>query len=103
MKTTAHSKSPFLAVGLVLALLMGWLTVTCSDPADTATPDASVAADTDASGEAAYPEGPYGYEVDQVIADLGFHDPWTGETVYFHEWYQDPDVEVLMVVSTALW
>ena len=103
MKTEAHSKSSTLAVGLVLAVLMGWLTVTCSDPAETGTNDASVAADSDASGEAAYPDGPYGYEADQVIADLGFYDPWTGETVYFHEWYQDPDVQALMVVSTALW
>ncbi len=103
MKPKAHFNSSFLALALVIAVLIGWLTVACSDPADTQATDASVTADSDASSEVAYPDGPFGYEVDQVIADLGFYDPWTGETVYFHEWYQDPDVQTLMVVSTALW
>jgi hypothetical protein len=57
----------------------------------------------DLVAEAPYPDGPYGYTAGETVADLGFYDPGTGETLYLHQWYQDPKVKLLMLISTAAW
>jgi hypothetical protein len=51
----------------------------------------------------AYAPEPYGTVAEATIADFGFYDPTTEETVYLHQWYQDPKVKLLMIISTAAW
>ena len=83
-----------------------------SKPQDTA-PDGAVAdVQDDGSGVLdapveevgiAYAAEPYGTVAESTIADLGFYDPGTKETVFLHQWYQDPKVKLLMIISTAAW
>jgi len=57
----------------------------------------------DVSPSPAYPAGPYGVLMGEVIEDLGFYDPETEEMVQLNQWYQHPKVKLLMLVSTAAW
>lgn len=51
----------------------------------------------------AYPEGPYGTGYLDTIQDLEFFDPWTGATPRLSDYYQSPDVSVLLISSAAGW
>lgn len=99
----------------VLALLVGTL-MACDGGSDkpqdsapeiiTAADMADSAAPLDVGAEevaAAYPPGPFGTLKEATIADLGFLVPDTEETLFLHQWYQDPKVKLLMIVSTAAW
>jgi len=76
---------------------------------DTNAPDPDVPAKSDVPGEPdlavelTYPEGPYGTAKGDIIANLGFYDPVDEITVMLHQWYQDTDVKLLMLISTAGW
>ena len=51
----------------------------------------------------AYPEGPFGYGTGMVMADLDFYDPLTEGALWLNQWYQDPNVKLLMLLSTVGW
>ena len=89
-----------------------------SDQADgkSAVTDVQLAADTGSSQQTdasagspdvpttiAYPKGPYGNKVGDTVSDLDFYDPKTEESHFLYDWYQDPKVKMLMLISTALW
>jgi hypothetical protein len=98
------------------------LAAACDDGASNAPaapgPDTAVGADTnqaDVSDEPApppdvaveeeppYPPGPYGIEKWSIIANEGFFDPWTGETIRLSDYYGDPAVNGIVIVSAAGW
>lgn len=56
-----------------------------------------------ADAQPAWPEGPYGTEYLDVIANEGFYDPWTGETTRLSDYYGDPLVNGILIVSAAGW
>lgn len=58
---------------------------------------------TDEPPVTAYPEGPYGTGYLDTIQDLEFFDPWTGATPRLSDYYQSPDVSVLLISSAAGW
>ncbi len=51
----------------------------------------------------AYPEGPYGTKQGDTIANLSFWDPWEGRMVELAEFYNRPEVKMLVIVSGAGW
>lgn len=53
--------------------------------------------------EVRWPVGPYGMEYLDVIANEGFYDPWTGETIRLSDYYGDPLVNGILIVSAAGW
>ncbi len=67
------------------------------------TADDNLAVVPDLPPEVGYPPEPYGYTEGQTVADLSFYEPETGDTIHLHQWYQDPKVKLLMLVSTAAW
>lgn len=73
-------------------------------PEDTKTgdPDAAVEPEVPA-GPPPYPEGPYGYGTNDVIANLSFFHKLTGETVQLSDFYQHNFRRMVMIVSTAAW
>ena len=73
--------------------------------ADTSLPDTAPAEDAedDVAVAPAYPPGPYGVVMGEIIEDLGFYDPESEEMVHLHQWYQHPKIKLLMLVSTAAW
>ncbi len=75
-----------------------------SDVAATEVLDSTGPADLQA-GEvsAAYAPEPFGTVAEATIADFGFYDPDTDSKVYLHQWYQDPKIKLLMIISTAAW
>ena len=92
--------------------------IDATDPADTTDPTASadaadptvatnatdaIGTDTTVSVVPDYPEGPYGAEYLDTIADLGFYDPWYGVTVSMHEYYKSTDKRVIVLTSGAGW
>ena len=80
----------------MVLLVFGFLACgTASDGADTPSADVAV--------EWTYPEGPYGTAKDDIIDDLSFYEPVGEATVWLHQWYQDPKVRLLMIISTAGW
>jgi len=75
-------------------------------PDVTATDLLEVSAPEDVGNEeviAAYPPEPYGTVAEATIDDFGFFDPSNKETIYLHEWYQHPEIKLLMLISTAAW
>lgn len=70
-------------------------TASTDDAADTAEPDVPV--------EPAYPEGPYGLSKMDVIADIKFYSPSEKRWVYLHEYYNRPDVKLIIISSAAGW
>jgi hypothetical protein len=91
------------------------LQVACDSGSDTnqnGVPDIAAAEVVDTTAPAdlqtadvatAYAPEPYGTVAEATIGDFGFYDPTTEETVYLHQWYQDPKVKLLMIISTAAW
>jgi len=70
---------------------------------DTVEEDTTPAVDT-AEPVYPYPEGPYGgHYLDIIPPDLGFYEPWQDSWVYLRDFYQDPDVKVLVISSAAGW
>jgi len=53
--------------------------------------------------EPRWPEGPYGIGYMDVIANESFFDPFTGETVRLSDYYADPAVNGIVIVSAAGW
>ena len=64
--------------------------------ADTAPPD-------DVPAAVAYPEGPYGTGYIDIIDNLEFFDPWSGEVPRLSDYHNDPNVKVLLIASAAGW
>lgn len=50
-----------------------------------------------------YPEGPYGTDLDDVVADLKFWSPADGRWVFLHEFYGRSEVRLIMLSSGAGW
>jgi hypothetical protein len=50
-----------------------------------------------------YPKGPYGTEVGDVIANLRFWQPFEKRYVYLHEFYNRPEVSIVLVAHGAGW
>jgi len=50
-----------------------------------------------------YPDGPYGGEYLDTIADLAFYDPWMGVDYSFSDYLADPATKVIVVTSGAGW
>jgi len=50
-----------------------------------------------------YPEGPYGKNKFDIIADLPFYDPWEDRWVYLHEYHMDPSKKMLVLIAGAGW
>lgn len=73
-------------------------TPTDPTPTDPAPTDPTPGVDT-----VAYPEGPFGTGYLDITRDLEFFDPWTGATPRLSDYYQNPDVSVLIVSSAAGW
>ncbi len=81
------------------------------DP-ETVAPDTTVAEETseadttppeDVPPAVAYPEGPYGTGYIDIIENLEFFDPWTGLAPRLSDYYNNPDVKVLLISSAAGW
>lgn len=105
----------------VFAVLVGWSFLSaCGDAGDvsSAAPQDATLADGLADSEdgnaitagdegreepPTWPEGPYGTNYLDVIADEGFFDPWTGETTRLSDFYGDPLVNGILIVSAAGW
>ena len=80
----------------------------CEGDTPPATVPTDVSADDDGAGgdqgpPVAYAEGPFGVKEGEVITDLSFYDPFNEESVWLHQWYQDPKKKILMLVSTTGW
>ncbi len=92
----------------MLATVLVSILAACSasgdaDGTDTNSGEQDIINEATAPDLVSYPEGPFGIEMGQVIADLGFYDPATEGTVYLHQWYQHPEARVLLIISTAAW
>jgi hypothetical protein len=51
----------------------------------------------------ARPVGPFGQKVGDTVANLDFYNPETEKPYLLYDWFQDPKVKMLMLVSTAAW
>ena len=59
--------------------------------------------DTGTPEEPRWPEGPYGTGYMDVIANESFYDPFTGNIIRLSDYYLDPDVSGIVIVSAAGW
>ena len=50
-----------------------------------------------------YAEGPFGLNKFEVIADLSFYDPATGEDVWLHDYYKDPELSIEVQEKGLTW
>jgi len=74
--------------------------------ADASAPDASApdaSAPDPSAPTLAYPDGPFGTNYLDITRDLEFFDPWTGALPRLADYYQHPDIKVLLVSSAAGW
>lgn len=93
------------ALALVAVLLLPFLGCDFAGASATATPDASVpdgSSPVDGASSNAYPAGPYGFKVGEVIPDVAFTDR-SGSPVSLGELRGRPGVRVLLWSSGAEW
>ncbi len=50
-----------------------------------------------------YPDGPYGLDKNNIVANLSFFDPFTERWVFLHEFYNNPSVKMIVLASGAGW
>jgi len=50
-----------------------------------------------------YPDGPYGIDKNNIVANLSFYDPFTERWVFLHEFYNNPSVKMIVLASGAGW
>ena len=74
---------------------------TASDAATEVTTEVTEAPDT--AGPPPYPEGPYGVNKFDIIEDLSLFNPVSGRWIWLHDYYQLPEVKVLLITSSAGW
>ena len=72
-------------------------------PDPTATPPEEEEEEEEAIPELAYPEGPYGTGLFEVIENLAFWDPWTDSTITLADYHNDPGAKLLILTSAAAW
>ncbi len=74
-------------------------TPTVEDPTD----ETPIEPPIDEPETVAYPEGPFGHGYLDIVEDLEFFNPWTGERPRLSDFYQSPDTSVLLISSAAGW
>jgi hypothetical protein len=72
-------------------------------PTDDPSAEPPIELPVDTPSAVAYPEGPFGTGYFEVVKDLEFFNPWTGEAPRLSDYFQSPDVSVLLITSAAGW
>ena len=65
-------------------------------------PDAALAIPDSAVDEDRYPQGPYGVEIGQIIADLNFVD-WQDREYRLSDMRREPNTQIIAIITLAGW